>query len=320
MARLDDMHVNVVYTYAPETLMSAGDFGALMKAKQEIDAAWAVLAEIDQGCFAAAYQHLAPAIKALDEMLKEWRAGYAIEARRGDEYRAARNELAEQLKACQAELQAATAYTPPYAALISELGDMKRQLAQAETALANEHEKVASLREDKAYFVEATKDARQKVKRLQADKEYLARAADDAEQRNKIAYQERDEQAAIVADVDKSLAIAHKKIDELKQTIVALGSANQSWYQRWVGMNEEMKRLVASCQVADERAEGYAGKCDKLEKKVAKLEARIAKLRAAHFKIEASFDSATHIRGLAYSAICDDDELAKEQERVCGAS
>lgn len=305
MVQFDGSGIKIVYTYAPETLISAGDFDALLKAKAEIDAAWAALAEIDQGVFAAPYKHIAPAIKALSKMLREWQAGYAIEARRVDEYRAARNELAEQLKECrsafddlynhdaenrkrikelEAQLEAQT--VPPdaklYQAVIHELAETKRKLAIAEWSLANEFDK-----------------RRKAVDRIT---------------------HERDEQAAIVADVDKSLAIAHKKIDELKQIIAELGSANLLWYQRWVGMNEENKRLVALEQIANERADGCAGKCDKLEKKVAKLEVRMAKLRAAHFKIEGSFDSATHIRGLAYSAICDDDELAKEQERVCGAS
>ena len=277
MAQFDGSGIKIVYTYAPETLISAGDFDALMKAKAEIDAAWAALAEIDHGVFAASYKHIAPAIKTLSEMLREWQAGYAIEARRVDEYRAARNELAEQLKECRSafddlynhdaenrkrikklEAQLETQTVPPdaklYQDVMHELAETKRKLATTEWALANEFDK-------------------------RRKQEFLATTLSEAVDR--ITH-ERDEQAAIVADTDKSLAIAHKKIDELKQTIVALGS--------------------------------------KLEKRVAKLEARIAKLRAAHFKIEASFDSATHIRGLAYSAICDDDELAKEQERVCGAS
>lgn len=401
MARLDDMHVSVVYEYAPETLMSAGDFDALMKAKQEIDAAWAALAEINNGCFAAPYQHVAPAIKSLHGMLKEWQAGYAIEARRSDEYRAARNELAEQLKACQAKLEAATTGIPPdaklYHATMRELAEMKRQLAEIESAYADKDKYLQEARAECASALNCVDVTNERCARLQAEIAKLQHENTSITTCNAGLCSEHSAlRSAYTARTDhlfsalQSAAKARKERDELKDALDAVARSNDEWFRineklantnrlnenalagylrdnanqraeietltrerdrlaserdalleandynircagnlntHVIALEVEKQRLEKECAAnlvavmsAGKSVAEYSDKCAKLELRSGKLNARIRRMRGALLKIEETYESVAKLHSMAYQALVDEEELAQEQERVCGAS
>lgn len=321
MARFDGSGIKIVYTYAPETLISAGDFDALLKAKAEIDAARKLYEEREN--VTAARDSLSDIITVLLDQKAGWRQLAWESAKNSGDFqrkckglegklqervatansldlqlegaRRERNELAEQLKECRSAFDDLYNHDAENRKRIKELeAQLEAQTVPPDAKLyqAVMHELAETKRElaTTRWTLANEFDKRRK-------QEFLATTLSEAVDR--ITH-ERDEQAAIVADVDKSLAIAHKKIDEQKSELA---------FSRAAALNGA--KVIAE----------YSDKCEKLELRSTKLNARFSVLRIAIINIANSKTlTAAALRDYADDVLHDDDELAREQERVCGAS
>ena len=306
----------VMYEYAPENMMSAADFEALLKAKREIDAAWKVLNRIDNGIFATPYKSIAPAINTLHTMLKQWQEAYSESVQRADKFE---KELSETKRLLT---DTKSAYM--------EVGELL-QAKQCELALAR-----SAYRETEKLLFEARAECASAVNRAECNRRELEAA--------------RDECAKLQADNDwlrrfgaapeasaQEIVRLQRELDATRDALEAVARSNNDWQKinaklhveiaKYGREKDEMRNQLEKENrmlryERDGARQGHdicGAKAKELSAKCAKLELRCQKLRSAMFKVEETYESTAALHAIAYWAIVHDDELIKAGQQ-CGAS
>ena len=295
----------VMYEYAPENMMSAADFEALLKAKREIDAAWKVLNRIDNGIFATPYKSIAPAINTLHTMLKQWQEAYSESVQRADKFE---QELAETKRK-----------SDEFRAAMDKLAERNGELTRKVGEYQAKNMYLGRVGLERDALQEQLEAARAECAKLQADNDWLRRfgAAPEASAQEIVRLQrELDATRDALEAVARSNNDWQKINAKLHVEIAKYGREKDEMRNQ---LEKENRMLRYERDGARQGHDICGAKAKELSAKCAKLELRCQKLRSAMFKIEETYDSLMAAHFLAVHAIRADDELVNEG-KPCGAS